>query len=181
MGIFRSSRSPSEPYSTKYPNMKSKRKHHMLPWIDDPTKGMKAGETIAFRQRHEANTIELFFDLFFVANLTTFTAYHSILDLPTLAAYIGFFAFIWSTWFQITLHDVRFSRDSLYERTCKVIQMIIFASFALIGSKFQPGSSEGNNTVRTSNTLLHRLFGCLFSYLLILQNSDSLESVFLAL
>jgi low temperature requirement protein LtrA len=53
-------------------------------------KGAKAGENV-FGQRHEADTIELFFDLFFVANLATFTAYHSILDLGSLAAYIGFF------------------------------------------------------------------------------------------
>jgi hypothetical protein len=53
-------------------------------------KGAKAGEKV-FGQRHEADTIELFFDLFFVANLATFTAYHSILDLGSLAAYIGFF------------------------------------------------------------------------------------------
>lgn len=53
-------------------------------------KGAKQGEN-AFSQRHEADTIELFFDLFFVANLATFTAYHSILDLGSLAAYVGFF------------------------------------------------------------------------------------------
>jgi hypothetical protein len=116
-----------------------RRKHNVIPWIDDPTKGC---ETNVFRQRHEADTIELFFDLFFVANLATFTAYHSILDIRALGAYIGFFAVIWCTWFQITLYDVRFSRDSVYERICKVIQMSIFVAFALIGSKFQPSSKK---------------------------------------
>jgi hypothetical protein len=153
MGVSRSDRGFSKRNLTKNLNTMSKWKHRVLPFIEDPTEGMKAGETTVFRQRHEANTIELFFDLFFVANLATFTTFHSILDLDTLAAYIGFFAFIWSTWFQITLHDVRFSRDSLYERTCKVGQMIIFAAFALIGSKFQPGSEEGSNSVRTPNIL----------------------------
>jgi hypothetical protein len=160
MGVFRSNHRSSEHNANGRLNTKSngKHKHRVLPFIDDPTKSMKAGDTIVFRQRHESNTIELFFDLFFMANLATFTAFHAILDLHTLAAYIGFFAFIWSTWFQITLHDVRFSRDSLYERTCKVIQMIIFASFALIGSKFQPGSSEdGSNAVRTSNMIFYLL------------------------
>lgn len=31
-----------------------------------------------FREREEASTIELFYDLFFVANLSSFTAVHSI-------------------------------------------------------------------------------------------------------
>lgn len=33
-----------------------------------------------FREREEASTIELFYDLFFVANLSSFTATHSIDD-----------------------------------------------------------------------------------------------------
>jgi low temperature requirement protein LtrA len=33
--------------------------------------------------------IELFFDLFFVANLATFTAYHEITDGESVLAYIG--------------------------------------------------------------------------------------------
>jgi low temperature requirement protein LtrA len=123
-------------------------------------KGVKPGEEHVLHQRHEADTIELFFDLFFVANLASFTAYHSILDIRSLAAYIGFFAIIWSTWFQITLHDVRFSLDSVYERICKVIQMIVFVAFALIGSKFQPTSGkETSNTVCAYRKLSWRVFG----------------------
>lgn len=34
--------------------------------------------TPLFREHHEANSIELFSDLFFVANLATFTANHDI-------------------------------------------------------------------------------------------------------
>lgn len=33
-----------------------------------------------FKQRHESSTIELFYDLFFVANLATFTNNHEIVD-----------------------------------------------------------------------------------------------------
>jgi hypothetical protein len=130
-----------------HPERLAKKSHKVIPWIDDPFKGANH-EYFVFQQRHEADTVELFFDLFFVANLATFTAYHSILDVQTLAAYVGFFAIIWSSWFQITLHDVRFSRDSVYERICKVIQMITFVAFALVGSKFHPTSKkEVSNTV----------------------------------
>jgi hypothetical protein len=56
------------------PGTKTRGKHHVIPWIDDPMKGAGTGDHMVFHQRHEADTIELFFDLFFVANLATFTA-----------------------------------------------------------------------------------------------------------
>lgn len=37
-------------------------------------------EVPEFREKEEANTIELFYDLFFVANLTSFTTVHAIDD-----------------------------------------------------------------------------------------------------
>ncbi|KAF2131089.1 hypothetical protein P153DRAFT_365692 [Dothidotthia symphoricarpi CBS 119687] len=122
-----------------------RRMHKTTPIIESPLVGADQ-DTLCFSQRHEANTIELFFDLFFVANLATFTAYHSITDVSYLLAYVGFFGILWSTWFQITLHDVRFARDSLYERVCKTIQFISFVGLALVGSKFNPGSAKGDNT-----------------------------------
>ncbi|KAJ4387474.1 hypothetical protein N0V93_008066 [Gnomoniopsis smithogilvyi] len=114
------------------------RLHNDVPWIESPLLGAEGAESdeLVFNQRHEASTLELFFDLFFVANLATFTTYHAITDLDALASYIGFFAVLWSTWFQITLHDVRFARDCKYERMCKFGQMLVFVIFALVGSKF---------------------------------------------
>jgi hypothetical protein len=85
--------------------------------------------------------------LFFVANLATFTTYHSITDSKYLITYIGFFGILWSCWFQVTLHDVRFARDSIYERVCKTIQFVVFVGLALVGSNFNPGGVKGNNTV----------------------------------
>ncbi len=49
----------------------------------------------------------------------------------------------------ITLHDVRFAVDSVYERACKIIRFVIFVGFALVGSSFNPGGKEHNNTVDT--------------------------------
>ncbi|KAF1991232.1 hypothetical protein K402DRAFT_436525 [Aulographum hederae CBS 113979] len=121
------------------------RQHHIVPWIESPLIGANLKDHV-FQQRHEANTVELFFDLFFVANLATFTAYHSVTDKPSLFAYIGFFSILWSSWYQITLHDVRFARDSIYERACKTIQFVAFIAFALVGSAFAPGTKDANNT-----------------------------------
>ncbi|GJC91482.1 hypothetical protein ColKHC_00308 [Colletotrichum higginsianum] len=117
-----------------------------LTWIESPVASADedTGE-IKLCVRHSANTIELFSDLFFVANLETFTQTHSITNLGSLAAYLGFFSIIWFTWFQITLHDVRFSIDSGYERMCKILQFLLFVGFALVGSSFSPGTKEHNN------------------------------------
>ncbi|KAI8934573.1 hypothetical protein NX059_008271 [Plenodomus lindquistii] len=116
------------------------RLHKTTPLIESPLAGADH-DNLVFCQRHEANTVELFFDLFFVANLATFTAYHSITDGDYLLV-------LWSTWFQVTLHDVRFARDSLYERVCKTVQFITFVGLALVGSQFNPASTKGkgNNT-----------------------------------
>ncbi|KAK3373090.1 bacterial low temperature requirement A protein-domain-containing protein [Lasiosphaeria ovina] len=125
---------------------KDKRRiHKVAPWIKNPLQGVDK-KSLVFAPRHEASTLELFFDLFFVANLATFTAYHSIVDHSSLFAYVGFFAIIWLTWFHITLHDVRFAHDTVYERACKTLQMIVFVGFALVGSAFAPGTDDGNNT-----------------------------------
>ncbi|KAL2131420.1 hypothetical protein VTI74DRAFT_5131 [Chaetomium olivicolor] len=125
---------------------RSKRRiHAVVPWIQNPLQGVDK-EHLVFAPRHEASTLELFFDLFFVANLATFTAYHYIVDHSSLFAYIGFFAIIWVTWFHTVLHDVRFENDSIYSRACKTVIMVVFVGFALVGSAFAPGTAEGSNT-----------------------------------
>lgn len=125
-----------------------RRLHKTTPLIETPLAGADHA-SLVFSQRHEANSVELFFDLFFVANLATFTAYHSITDVDYLLGYVGFFGILWSSWFQITLHDVRFARDSLYERVCKTVQFISFVGLALVGTQFNPAShkARGLNTV----------------------------------
>ncbi|KAL8993018.1 MAG: hypothetical protein Q9169_006661 [Polycauliona sp. 2 TL-2023] len=94
------------------------------------------GGTPAFRERDEASTIELFFDLFFVANLTSFTNVHPIDDRATLSSYIGFFAILWFTWLQVVMFDVRFGVDSLFERVAKLIHLGVMVTFAIIGTNF---------------------------------------------
>ncbi|KAL8866093.1 MAG: hypothetical protein Q9174_006496, partial [Haloplaca sp. 1 TL-2023] len=92
----------------------------------------------AFRERGEASSIELFYDLFFVANLTSFTAVHAIDDRKTITSYIGFFAILWFTWLQVVLYDVRFGSDSLFERLCKLLHFGAMVTFAIIGTRFDP-------------------------------------------
>lgn len=119
--------------------------------------------TPAFRQREEASSIELFYDLFFVANLTSFTTVHAIDDaeskqahtlLPShsphfrpaisnrsyeaITSYIGFFAILWFTWLQVVLYDIRFGVDSLLERLAKLVHFGVMVTFAVVGTRFNP-------------------------------------------
>ncbi|RMJ25647.1 hypothetical protein PHISP_03472 [Aspergillus sp. HF37] len=87
--------------------------------------------------RHsDATPVELFFDLFFVANLSSFTATHEINNVEALGAYVGFLGVIWFTWLQVTLFDVRFARDSIFERGCKAVQLGFMVGFASAGTRF---------------------------------------------
>lgn len=93
----------------------------------------------AYHRHAEATTSELFYDLFFVANLTTFTSLLEINDSKSLTAYIGFFSLLWLTWYQVSLYDVRFSTDSVFERVAKAIHFGVMVGFAVIGPQWKPG------------------------------------------
>lgn len=134
-----------------------------------------------FRSKEEASTIELFYDLFFVANLTSFTNVHPIADhkgmlhhaifFPlkkkgekliyftpaiAIASYMGFFSILWFTWLQVVLYDVRFGVDSLYERICKLVHFGVMVTFAVVGTKFDPSAKDGSNftTLRQLSLIL---------------------------
>merc|ERR1712225_169038 len=58
-----------------------------------------------------------------------------ISDRSTLTQYIGWFTIIWTTWFQVSMFDVRFGSDSVIHRLFKVIHfcvMMALASFRII-------------------------------------------------
>jgi low temperature requirement protein LtrA len=99
-------------------------------------------ENPAFHRHAEATTAELFYDLFFVANLTTFTSMLEINDRHSLTAYVGFFSLLWLTWYQVSLYDVRFSADSVFERAAKAIHFGVMVGFAVIGPQWKPGQAQ---------------------------------------
>jgi low temperature requirement protein LtrA len=92
-----------------------------------------------FHCHAESPPSELFYDLFFVANLTTFTSMLEINDHKSLTAYMGFFSLLWLTWYQVTLYDVRFSTDSVFERVAKAVHFGVMVGFAVIGPQWEPG------------------------------------------
>ncbi|KAL4957848.1 nineteen complex-related protein 2-domain-containing protein [Aspergillus filifer] len=96
----------------------------------------KNGTSPHLYRQSDATPIELFFDLFFVANLSTFTATHEINNVEALGAYIGFLGVIWFSWLQVTMYDIRFARDSVFERICKAMQLGAMVGFASAGTRF---------------------------------------------
>ncbi|CZR62602.1 uncharacterized protein PAC_12499 [Phialocephala subalpina] len=99
-------------------------------------------ETPEFKRYEEATNIELFYDLFFVANLTTFTDVHDINDISALKAYAGFFCILWFLWAQVALFDVRFVQDSILERVGKGLQFGVMVGLAIVGPDFNPNKQE---------------------------------------
>lgn len=99
-------------------------------------------EDPSFHHHAEATTPELFYDLFFVANLTTFTSLLEINDSKSLTAYVGFFCLLWLTWYQVTLYDIRFSTDSVFERVAKALHYGVMVGFAVMGPQWKPGQEQ---------------------------------------
>lgn len=61
-----------------------------------------------------------------------------------LGAYIGFLGVIWFTWLQVTLFDIRFARDSVFERVCKAAQLAVMVGFASAGTRFTTRVQDDN-------------------------------------
>lgn len=89
-------------------------------------------DTPEFIRYQETTNIELFYDLFFVANLTTFTDVLDINDLSSLKSYAGFFCILWFLWLQVSLFDVRFLADSVLERIGKACQFGVMIGLASV-------------------------------------------------
>ncbi|KAL1795662.1 hypothetical protein ACET3X_005886 [Alternaria dauci] len=101
------------------------------------------GNIIIYKQHTEASTIELFYDLFFVANLAYFTDMHQHTDVESLINYLKLFTLMWFTWLSVTLFDVRFSIDCVWSRLHKAIQFGIFTGFVYAGPVFDKYSTSG--------------------------------------
>ncbi|KAI5925371.1 hypothetical protein F4810DRAFT_708757 [Camillea tinctor] len=91
-----------------------------------------------FEKTETASQFELFYDLWFVANLNVFTSIHDISNLGKFQSFIGYMVLLWTTWLITSLYDVRFSADSVLERCCKAIHLGVMVGFAEIGTHFDP-------------------------------------------
>jgi hypothetical protein len=99
-------------------------------------------ETSEFKRYEDATNIKLFYDLFFVGNLTTFTDAHDLNDVPALKAYAGFFCILWVLWVQLSPLDVRFVQDIILERIGKACRFGVMIGLAIVGPDFNPQRQE---------------------------------------
>jgi hypothetical protein len=55
-----------------------------------------------------------------------------------LTSYLGFFCILWFTWCQVTLYDVRFATDSVFERIAHICHFAVMVGLAIVGPRFNP-------------------------------------------
>ncbi|KAH7379975.1 bacterial low temperature requirement A protein-domain-containing protein [Cadophora sp. MPI-SDFR-AT-0126] len=89
-----------------------------------------------FKHYEESTNLQLFFDLFFVANLASFNDKHEVNSQASLGTYVGFFCVLWFTWCQVTLCDVRFITDSVSERLAHACHFGVMVGLAVVGPQF---------------------------------------------
>ncbi|KAK7216422.1 hypothetical protein V2G26_004425 [Clonostachys chloroleuca] len=95
---------------------------------------------LQFSKREAASTSELFYDLWFVANLTVFATVHPITTLGSLVSFVGFFLLLWNTWFITTVFDARFGQDGIIPRLCRACHLAVMVGFAVVGVAFDSKS-----------------------------------------
>lgn len=111
-----------------------------------------------FVKHEESTNIELFYDLFFVANLTTFSNVHEVNSRKTLTSYIGFFCVLWFTWCQTSLFDIRFVADSWLERVAKACHLGVMVGLAVVGPNYDTEvgkEAEGEGSVTPLQTMVY--------------------------
>ncbi|WAO91555.1 Hypothetical protein NCS54_00903000 [Fusarium falciforme] len=91
---------------------------------------------IQFPKRESAAPVELFYDLWFVANLNVFTTLHPITDVTNLGSFIQYFLLLWITWLTTTVHDVRFGQDGVFERVARAAHLTVMIGFSAGGVSF---------------------------------------------
>lgn len=96
-----------------------------------------------FVKHEESTNIELFYDLFFVANLTTFSDVHEVNSSKSLRSYMGFFCILWFTWCQTSLFDIRFVADSWLERIAKAAHLGVMVALAVVGPHYDTEVHDG--------------------------------------
>ncbi|KAK1750424.1 hypothetical protein QBC47DRAFT_310091 [Echria macrotheca] len=95
-----------------------------------------------FERHREATAIEVFYDLFFAANLTVFSESQDITNMEKVTTFIAYFSLLWFNWALLGLYDVRFVTDSVFERCARGVHFGVMVSFAVIAPNFNLGSQK---------------------------------------
>ncbi|KAF4456111.1 bacterial low temperature requirement a [Fusarium albosuccineum] len=106
-----------------------------------------------FQKHDDATLLELFYDLFFAANYTVFSQTQGVNSHARFKAYVGYFCILWMTWLSVSLYDVRFVTDSIFERAARGVQLGVLVGFAVVAPNFKP-DDQNIQTMRTMSLIL---------------------------
>jgi hypothetical protein len=111
---------------------------HVIEEVDFRKKSLDAHPLSRVEQlgAPKASYAELFYDLFFVASLTSFGIQHEITQAQAIASYVAFFTVLWYAvgvrsaqtrwvWTSQMLYDVRFETADVIHRVFKFLQLIV--------------------------------------------------------
>ncbi|KAI5463819.1 hypothetical protein BGZ63DRAFT_354066 [Mariannaea sp. PMI_226] len=110
-------------------------------------------DTPAFRKHEDASLLELFFDLLFAANFSVFAQNQGVNNHERFKAYVGYFSILWLTWLVVSMYDVRFVTDSIFERICRAIHLGVMVGFAVVSPDFKP-EDQKVKSMRTMSIIL---------------------------
>ncbi|KAJ8117575.1 hypothetical protein ONZ43_g4180 [Nemania bipapillata] len=106
-----------------------------------------------FKKHHGSSNLEVFYDLWFVANLGIFTTGHTVNDNTNLWSYVGYITLLWFDWFLVSLYDVRYLTDSVAERIGRAVHLGVMIGFAVVSPNFTPDQQSKTTFQVTSLAL----------------------------
>ncbi|ETS82839.1 hypothetical protein PFICI_04715 [Pestalotiopsis fici W106-1] len=117
-----------------------------------------------FIKHTNSTNYELFYDLWFVANLEVFSSSKSVSEETDLYAYIGYLSILWFTWFLVGMFDVRFVTDSIFERVVRTAHLGVMVGFSIVVSNFDPSNQDQWSFQTLSLILMFSRLILLFQY-----------------
>ncbi|KAI1818370.1 bacterial low temperature requirement A protein-domain-containing protein [Poronia punctata] len=121
--------------------------------VDDRRQVFDYDHIPRFHKKPGSDRLEVFYDLWFVANLAVFTSLHTVNDETNLLSYVAYISLLWFDWFQTSLYDVRFLADSVFERVARALHMGVMVGFAVVSVNFTPDEQK-NGTFQVTSLVL---------------------------
>ncbi|OAQ98466.1 hypothetical protein LLEC1_02952 [Akanthomyces lecanii] len=106
-----------------------------------------------FQRYEEPTLLEIFYDLFFAANYNVFAQNQAVTNHQRFKAYVGYFSLLWGTWLVVTLYDVRYVTDSVFERVARAVQLGVLVGFTVVAPNFNP-EDQDQTTMMTMSLML---------------------------
>ncbi|CAJ2512389.1 Uu.00g054040.m01.CDS01 [Anthostomella pinea] len=111
---------------------------------------------------------KLFYDLWFVANLSNFTIVHEVTESSKLWSYVGYISILWFNWFLVGIFDVRFVTDSIFERLARTAHLGVMVGFSVVATNFDPDAQKKGTFQALSLILMVSRLVLVVEYLAIL-------------